>query len=424
MARTALEEIRDMFAAIVLGIVGPVEGISEALDGIAEAVDQPGNTLTKTVSGSLVTVTDAFAAKAVEIDIDGASDQALTPTVSTPVPITSIDSVTLLVAGANQIDPSTFIDQGAGPNTITDDGYISQRDRSGDARSWSYDKCNYKGIVLPAGTYTISFDKLSGTRVDAGYCVYKSDGTVLVDKKNTPSFTAETITLSEETTIGVMVKVYDSVVAAKLEIGSSATAYTPYTAGIMQFPIDLGGNKLRGLSDGTCDDIVIARDGTVTLVKRVEEVVLDGSSTIWSASDGSMRVVVAGSRFVAANDDVQYFLTSHFTAATHRTAGLNNEVGTAAFWANVPIASQRRITLNTGLSSVTDKDSALAWLSSNPVTVVYPLDTPVTIELGRVDIGKLPGPGVTIHAITTPSTSVSLDYERDINIVISAIEAA
>ena len=174
--------------------------------------------------------------------------------------------------------------------------------------------------------------------------------------------------------------------------------------------------ELRSLPDGTCDELTIDADGNVVLTQRVGKVVLDGNAQIWSASSGILRAIITDSAFVPNIDTPQYFYTSRFVAATHRECVNNNTVGTTAFWANVTDTSGRRVNLNTGDTSVVDIPSAMAWLTANPTTVIYPLATPKVIDLGRLTLPPMPkltSPESYVWASTTPSTKVRLTYERD-----------
>ena len=67
-------------------------------------------------------------------------------------------------------------------------------------------------------------------------------------------------------------------------------------------------------------------------------------------------------------------------------------------------------------------DGWKTWLAANPTTVLYPLATPVTHELGYVAAVPLCGPDLTAQAV--PTAPMQLTYERDLNATLARLESA
>ena len=62
------------------------------------------------------------------------------------------------------------------------------------------------------------------------------------------------------------------------------------------------------------------------------------------------------------------------------------------------------------------------WVSEHPMVVIYLLAAPITTQLDPIELPIMQA-GIT-NIWTDPSTSLSVTYERDRNIVISKLEAA
>ena len=387
-----------------------------------------GNVLRGTATGAVAQAHGTYAAPPLGLTVNGKSVQDGTPTPSSPVAIQSVGDVVANTAGVNLLDPSDFIVRGAGPDTISADGYISES-RSGDSRAWGYAQANWTDITLPAGTYTISFDrsKDSGTRSDAGYGVYKSNGDVIVIHQNNATFTTETFTLSAQTTIGIITKVYDHKVAAQLERGATASPYTVYTQDIASTTIDLQGHELRSLPDGTHDELRVDEDGNVTLVQRVGSITLNGTGVTWTMGNtttdyGYFYTTAIDS--VVRRDGTYVGIASAFEVSDTYVSSGNSTSNKMQVGNTAGSASSLRISIAKSLLSAVSKDGLNSWLASNNTTVLYPLATPVTHDLGTVTLPALAAPDATAWATTTPSTTVTLDYERDLTMAITAIESA
>lgn len=193
---------------------------------------------------------------------------------------------------------------------------------------------------------------------------------------------------------------YNSTAKVMLTRGTDVpTEYVPFQG--TATPIDLDGNSLRSLPDGTEDTLEVDGEGNVTLVKRVGTVTFTGdSSETWSIQNNGARVV---SRVIndlvppASNTENYNGRCEHFAAISaegtwFRKVGFSGDAGTKSL----------RFSDGTGAMTVADWT---AWLQANPLTVLYPLATEQTISLGKIDLPSLPSPSCSIHvdALVTPT---------------------
>ncbi len=121
--------------------------------------------------------------------------------------------------------------------TINDEGQFVGINSS-DSRSWGYNNSDVF-IMLPAGTYTVSIEIVSGTKNPAFLTqAWRSDGTWLFSLDD--SGETATFTLTEPTTIGVMTKIYTATVQIMLNSGNHIYPFIPYSGQIVheiQVPI-------------------------------------------------------------------------------------------------------------------------------------------------------------------------------------------
>ena len=62
-----------------------------------------------------------------------------------------------------------------------------------------------------------------------------------------------------------------------------------------------------------------------------------------------------------------------------------------------------------------------AWLAENPITVQYPLATPITETLDPIELPIMPSR--TINVWSDPATNLKMTYIQDTNLVIENLEA-
>ena len=148
--------------------------------------------------------------------------------------------IEIKVENKNLFNPANFITRNK--VSITNDGVISSKGI--DSTAWNYNNRNWAG-VLPAGTYRLSiFFSTLDTDSYPSVRVYSSSGDLLINfhSLNNIQHLSKTITLAEETTIGIMFKLSNGVCTFQLEKGLTATDYVPHQEQV--YSINLGNNEL------------------------------------------------------------------------------------------------------------------------------------------------------------------------------------
>jgi hypothetical protein len=142
-----------------------------------------------------------------------------------------------------------------------------------------------------------------------------------------------------------------------------------------------------GLPDSTADTLTLDGAGKVTWVQRVGKITVDGSET-WSGNVttgwySSLDTIKKLSGYKLLSDSMKTYL-SNFS-----TYFYNANIGVTAFNdANNRYPNQNWLyIMNIDCADVT---SFKSWLSTHPVTVLYPLATPVTEDMGYIDLPDIP----------------------------------
>ena len=140
--------------------------------------------------------------------------------------------------------------------------------------------------------------------------------------------------------------------------------------------IDLQGNELCSLPNGTKDELVI-ENGRAKIIKRIGKVVLDGSENYWFMDKELTNTVRFYTSEILANKakQAQPILSNYFVTATSIN-NINNDDSESAYVLN---RTQPAIRINKSIANtlVTFK----TWLSTHNVEVYYDLETPIDIEI-------------------------------------------
>ena len=189
----------------------------------------------------------------------------------------------------------------------------------------------------------------------------------------------------------------------QLELGTEATAYEPYRESVSY--IDLQGEELCSLPDGTQDVLTVDASGHAVIEKRVGVNVLSGGAL--NVSNQSWLVNLSPYPDASGSGsygDTANILCSHMPAATRGAV----TTGTAA-GISFQGQSNTGVWMNAGDSSITTVALANAWLTANPVIVVYPLKTPYTIDLGYIELPDVRGAStLSVIAEVEPQIDVEL----------------
>jgi hypothetical protein len=353
--------------------------------------------------GETATATDAAKTPMAGLALYGRSTQDGTPTPSAPVLIVSVtpDSdggVKLMCVGRNLLNPAQAFG-GVTYYTVNADGTLTVK--AEDTRSWA----SVPVAPLAAGTYTLSISGNDGGRVTYHVVDGSAETSLGIIGSGSGTFT---LTSGGGVKIKVHQGTFPRTVRIQVQAGTTATAYEPYTYTVT--PIDLDGHELRSLPDGTRDEVTVGADGHAVLVQRVGAV--DPSTLAWgiigtgsnvrfrclySTLRGNARVLCTKLVSAPSYDDV----------FSHR---VNNSI------VGHPTAAQ----FEAYASAYADASAFKTALAD--ATLLYPLATPQTIDLGTIDSVPLVGPDLTAQAI--PSAPFALTYERDLNATLARLESA
>lgn len=158
----------------------------------------------------------------------------------------------------------------------------------------------------------------------------------------------------------------------QLEEGTVATDYEEYKSNSLT--IDLQGNELYSLENGTKDETDVA-NGKVTLIKKTKEFTLDENKTMSaSALTNTTRFVIYN--VASSSDDFLYAMSTHFCYMVDYNADKEH------FY----IARNGAMYLFVNKSIASTVDELKTWLSKNNVKFLYELAEPETINLGTVEI--------------------------------------
>lgn len=260
--------------------------------------------------GETITANDA--SYLASLTVDGKAVQDGTPTPDSPVDVQVVQSINLFDANGSYAISSQSM-QGA--KTISDYGEIRAVDTSLDTRTASYSASDFK-FRLPAGTYTITvFVDNAITSASRMFRLYDSDNTIIYQEianlANVGVYN-RTLAFNNEKDLGFVTKLYDGAIRVQIESGSTATPYIPYGSIGLKVndtitPIDLQGNVLASLPDGTKDVLTVDSAGHVVIDKCV-------GYTAQATTDGIVATVgvdaISSTGDLSDNADVYYKLAT------------------------------------------------------------------------------------------------------------------
>lgn len=200
---------------------------------------------------------------------------------------------------------------------------------------------------------------------------------------------------------------------AQLMEGTIIKPYEPYQKKIMN--IDLKGNKLCSDKEQTLKDELIIENGRAKIIKKYDEVVLDGtenpvlSTTFNTVARFYFDKVISSIKnsqcssnyfkwYQSQSTNIQFNNTTNDIEAIHiRDDGTG--IG---------------IKINKSIASTVDE--LKTWLSNNPLKVQYQLAEPQIIDLGEVDFELLEG-NSTLNLEEDLKSNMSIKYYIDSTVV-------
>lgn len=428
------------------GETGPAVALDTTLTHEGEAADAKAtgeaisavkvrqNILVGTETGNPLSVDDAFAAPLCGLTVYGKSTQDGTPSPDNPVPIVSAGdsgSVAVKVTGKNLI-PTNY-----GQNT-TALRYDAQYNR------WVFDALKAVSLVngriidpetarylLAAGTYTItlvSSENVQNVTISAVNADWKTLASVV------PGRPSETFSVNANTIVGCYFVPTDvnatGYLQVQLELGSTATAYSPYREQLLMLPTPTGQPGIPVTSGGNytdpqgrqwvCDEVDFGKSVKVQRVNQLKlaELTFNYELTPVNKSDTFISQVPtsqAGTQNgfslcqYAVFDGVAYDIEMKESCRCY-------------VWV-------KSVTLQFKAGSGVDSIDAFSeWLKARPgASIFYCLATPIEKPLTPAELASYKaltayGPDTVVQA--GDGAGVKLEYQRNVNIAIKRIEDA
>lgn len=201
--------------------------------------------------------------------------------------------------------------------------------------------------------------------------------------------------------------VYDCKFYLSIEAYDTDELYSPSIYQQQAFTLPAEHPYLAKLPDGTADEIIVDKDGNVSLVARVQKIAFTSKMATYQASTGSSAAYLSVSILVV-DTKKESLMSSNYETSVHTTAS-----GKVYLPSNTTVVYRD--------SRFTSKENALELLKNE---TTYLTQTPVTYSLGKISIPALPESvsNAWTDAEITPTTSI--EYIRDVNIVVGNLEKA
>lgn len=290
--------------------------------------------------------------------------------------------------GLNSVDKVSVVT--AGKNLLNTNGAYNQQNNFG---------VIFPQVSLVSGvTYVISnpgFDNIVGLyNVDASELIsgISSGKTISI----IPSKTYNGIAL--RTNVANILSV-ENLGGWQLELGSTATEYEPPT--VTTTSINLDGNVLHSLPDGTCDELVIEQDGSAYIEKNVGSTVVTGDVTWRGPYDSPFTY------FTSPN-----VIDASATTDTHQRAYSDKLIVSNSMPNSVYIANKQYRDMYIREPTFADAANGVKdFFASNNMTYVFPYAEPQLIKLPPVSLPSLPSDKSNIYTTSNiPVTSLTVRY--------------
>lgn len=424
-AEEAIEAIGDISELAVPLMSADTRGGAKLGSGLA--VDGGALRADLTKSGSGRSVTAEHGAMLAELTVYGESVQDGTPTPDAPVEVQVVKSINLaqpLATGSNNSYGVTW--------TMNADGTFSAVGTStnssvGTFGATHHDKA-FGGITLKPGSYVVRASNPSvKVRIGKG-----ENASFVASGASTVTFTVSTANvyyISPYVDSGVTIN--DGAITVQLERGSTPTPYVPYgSIGLLigddVTPIDLQGNVLASLPDGTRDRLLVDSAGHVTLEKRVEiiEGGEAGTSAYYTSTNHAKAIVFSSKPYPGGINSLQ-MLSDQFEFDGPKSgdaSGAGMDVGKFGYYYVSSGATPWYIYIQPA-ETITSQAEVATWLTTHKPKFYYPLATPETIDLGYIDPPTITeGDVISVSAEVVPVIDVAW-WERGAEAIGSGIIA-
>ena len=381
------------------------EAVSQLKEDTA-ALKKRQNVLVGSETGNPIAVDDAFAAPLCGLNVYGRSTQDGTPTPDAPVPIVSAGdggSVTVKATGKNLLNILDGSGTARGVTVTAKDGLISI---SGTATSSGYVKLDIlpfiaSGVVILSSSITSPKVKL----VSETWSAILSSGAA--DKMSDMATRIVFIVTQGQTYNLTGVKV-------QLELGTTATAYSPYREqlltlptpnGLPGIPVTSGGNYTDPQGQQwVCDEVDLERG---VKVQRVYKIDVDGENSKFEQNGNYANLSTRGIPIASYVGGQRIYAISTFTSLPwfHNTVN-----GSFLYLIAADISGQ----LN---------ESCKKQLGKVYYALATPIETPLTpAEIAAYKALISYAPDTVVQA--SDGAGVKLEYQRDVNIAIKKLEDA
>lgn len=420
---------------------------AKATGDAISAVKARQNILTGSETGNPLSVDDAFPAPLCGLTVYGRSTQGGTPTPDAPVPIVSAGesgSVAVKVTGKNLYHAAwtgNYSENGllltatsttvAIKGTAMKDSYITQ---------WLVLRNN--PIPLdPNKRYTFT-PKLAGNTFE-GLMLYT------YDEKGVGTYTGSNIP-ARSTGVSVYYQknfkkdeTIDFEASIQLEIGTAATAYSPYREQLLTLPTPNGLPGIPVTSGGNytdpqgqqwiCDEVDLERG---MKVKKIASFVInaENANNFFVTNDFTAITVAANARLATPQktkrDDRQYGRCVFCEALPWKIDAWASPVNAIGFVEDNSVdltIENSYLGLSEASTNAERKTALVKYFTDNPCHVVYRIATPIETSLTPAEIAAYKaltayGPDTVMQA--SDGAGIRLEYQMDVNIVVKNLEDA
>lgn len=364
------------------------------------------------------------------LTVYGNSTQDGTPTPDAPVPILSVDDLSLEVHGKN---------------------LITNSNRAYSLTGAQYATYNIASGLDPDTVSALTFSLQATVPSAHSLMLYTSAGERIYTNESQAYFSNNVFVVRQASNIKKIldagsIRIYStpytggsSVVTqidtCQMELGTTATAYEPYIGTTVPdlLPED---TELRSLPDGTKDTLNLAylrpstREGWAwysrEMMSYIGQKVLDGTLPIsvinWRASETSVGFGYSRANFPTANSS--QIMSDKLQTATYGDLYAKT-VDNGIALASVEWSGTYNVFLRVAHPELTTAELVNAWLAENPITVQYPLATPVTTQLDPIELPVLPAPTATVWCDGgSAQPTLTLEYIRDVGAALAEISEA
>lgn len=361
------------------------------------------NSLTATVTDTLVTVDDAVTQAPLSLSFKGVARQDGTPSVDNPVEVQVVTQPVVTVAGRNLLDWDTGVN-GSAFTKSTDGTYtltkVDDSNRFSNPIAWNipqmrdiYMSGSHDGFV---GKVSVILKYKDNSQNTIPYTNRTLDS--LIDVNNP-------ITQFIFYVEGKLENGVSFTFIPQLERGTVATAYKPYSGQTVSITLPEEHPYLASLPDGTADEVVIDAYGNATLVARVGKYQATGDEGLFYDAT-AIEFYITGTPIISSRGLSPEF---PYVASTKNTFGFATS-DQGAIYMSIP-------------GVTTDYDSAVAWVKAHKPTF-YGRTATKTYNLGKVSLPSLKAGVSNVWVDGGMGGAVTMAYKRDVNIVIARIEDA